>query len=106
MWGAVGTESGRNSRLFRGQLETELGGLALEVGQLPLALLRLVALGADAVIGHPVLEHIVDRPRDLVGGGDEGLRGFRGQSASFGRGPARRRGLENEDLGRRPNVIG
>jgi len=75
MWGAVGTESGRNSRLFRGQLETELGGLALEVGQLPLALLRLVALGADVVIGHPVLEHIVDRPRDLVGGGDEGLQG-------------------------------
>jgi len=75
MWGAVGTESGRNSRLFRGQLEAEPGSLALEVGQLLLALLRLVALGADVVIGHPVLEHIVDRPRDLVGGGDEGLHG-------------------------------
>jgi len=73
MRGAVGTESGRNSRLFRGQLEAELGGLALEVGQLPLALLRLVALGADIVVGHPVLEHIVDRPRDLVGSGNEGL---------------------------------
>ena len=42
----------------------------MQVSELPLALLRLVALGADVVIGDAVLEHIVDGARDL-GGSDE-----------------------------------
>jgi hypothetical protein len=75
MWAVVGTESGLNDALFRGQIEAEFGGLALEVDQLPFALLGFVALGANVVIGDLVFEHKVDGARDLVGRSDERLHG-------------------------------
>jgi hypothetical protein len=60
-------------RFRRRQGVTEFGRFLPQVSQVAFFGLPLVGIGPAVLIGRLVLEQVIDRPRDFVSGGDQGL---------------------------------
>lgn len=54
--------------LMRGEGEAELGGLLLQVDQLPFLLGPVILRGANVIVRHVMLEHVIHSPGNLVSG--------------------------------------